>query len=277
MKDSLAVLPLLLATVSWAADGGTPSADADAGAGRGARLARATLRCTAFAELIACADALNLNPNDATLLVAEGDALVRQQRPGEAIGVFRNASKQSAGAVSVQEKIASAEAQRRILLQTCETQEGDAARGACDAAWLPGAPDEAAVFRRRGLLLQNDGQLSAALDAYMAAARLRPAERGVAQAIVSLSERTGREDAPTLLAKGRALLTLGRPAASIGALRRAVGLAPDLADATALLKVAEREQSEKIAAAAVHRDDAASASVEPTPHYTNEEPLTRSN
>jgi tetratricopeptide (TPR) repeat protein len=242
---------------------------------RDERLARAISRCTAFAELVACADALNLNPHDATLLVAEGDALVRQRRPGEAIGVFRNAVKQSGGAVSVKDKIANAEAQRLILLETCQTQDGDAASAACEAAWLPGAPDEAALFQRRGFLLQSTGQLTSALDAYMAAARLRPADRGVAGAIVTLSESTGREDAATLSAKGQALLTLRRPRAALAPLRRALKLSPTLADARAHLKLAEREAVEKTVTVAGDTDEAATSLQ--APRYTNEEPLTRSN
>ena len=213
-----------------------------------ARLSRATSRCTALADLIACGEALSLKPNDPQLLLAEGEALVRRNRPGEAIGVFRNAAKQSQNSLDVQGKIAAAEAQRRTLLATCISQEGDVARTACEAAWLPGALEEAALFRRRGELLQKAGQLPAALDAFMAAARLRPNERSAAQAIVELSERLGREDAATLLAKGQALLVLGHPVAALSAFRRASKLSPNSAEVRARLRVAERLQPPSITA-----------------------------
>jgi tetratricopeptide (TPR) repeat protein len=208
--------------------------------------------------------------------MAEGDALVRQRRPGEAIGVYRNAARQSGGAVSAADKIANAEAQRLLLLESCETGDGDSALRACEAAWLPGARDEAALFERRGYLLQLSGQLTGALDAYMAAARLRPADRSVAQAIVTLSDRSGRNDAATLSAQGQALLTLGRPTAALLPLRRALMLSPTLAEARSRLRIAERRAEIRTAVVAVPGDEPAAVVSQP-PRFTNEQPLTRSN
>jgi tetratricopeptide (TPR) repeat protein len=207
-------------------------------AAKNATLSRAAFRCTKLAEVNSCDDALNMKPNDPELLIAKADALVQVKRPGEAIGTYRTALPVSADRGAVDAKIALAESQRRTFLDTCETKTGDAAMRACEAAWLPGAPDEVAVFKRRGMLLQADNQLSPALDAYMAAARLDPNDHSVAPAIVSLSDSTGRQDALTLAARGRALIALGRPSEALEPLRQALRLAPDLVEAKAELRLA---------------------------------------
>ena len=208
-------------------------------AAKNATLSRATFRCAKLADLNACDEALNLKPNDPELLIAKADALVQLKRLGEAIGTYRNALPASADHEAVNAKIAAAEAQRRTFVDTCETKTGDAALRACKSAWLAGAPDEGTVFRRRGMLLQADNQLSPALDAYVAAARLDPGDRSVALAIVSLSDSTGRQDALTLAARGRALVALGRPSEALVPLRQALRLAPDLVEAkTELLRAA---------------------------------------
>ena len=180
-----------------------------------------------------------MNPDDPELLIAKADALVQLNRPGEAIGIYRGALPASANREALNAKIALAESQRQTFLDACETKAGDAARRACESAWLPGAPDEVTVFKRRGLLLQADNQPSPALDAYMAAARLDPDDRSVAQAILSLSDSTGRQDALTLAARGRALIALGRPSEAREPLLQALRLAPDLAEAKNQLRIAK--------------------------------------
>jgi tetratricopeptide (TPR) repeat protein len=245
------------------------------------RLDAAVSRCTEFSELVSCAAALGMKPNDPRLLVAEGDALVHSRRPGEAIGVYRNAIKSGAVRDSVDPKIAVAQAHRRSLLHECETETGAAAERACESAWLPGAPDEVMVFKRRGLLLQNDNQPGASLDAYLAAARLAPRDRDVAHAVVALSGSADRSDAPTLTARGAALMTLGRPADAILSLREALRLAPDDAGAKVRLRSAEG------AVAARRRSPATVATTLPATlresaprdagAFSNEAPVTRSN
>jgi tetratricopeptide (TPR) repeat protein len=207
-------------------------------AAKNATLSRAAFRCTKLAEVNSCDDALNMKPNDPELLIAKADALVQVKRPGEAIGIYRAALPVSADREAVNAKVALAESQRHTFLDTCETKTGDAAMRACESAWLPGAPDEVTVFKRRGMLLQADNQLSPALDAYMAAARLDPNDHSVALAIVSLSDSTGRQDALTLAARGRALIALGRPSEAVEPLRQALRLAPDLVEAKAELRLA---------------------------------------
>jgi tetratricopeptide (TPR) repeat protein len=164
------------------------------------KLSRAVSRCTKLAELLSCYEALALKPNSPDLLVAEADALVQAQRPGEAMGVYRNALRVGGPRQMVDAKIALAAMQRRTMLDSCLALDGAAGEHACASAWLPGAADEVAVFKRRGFLLQGMGQPSAALDAYMAAARLRPKDHETARYIVGLCNKTGREDAAAMTA-----------------------------------------------------------------------------
>jgi tetratricopeptide (TPR) repeat protein len=264
-------------------------------AAKNATLSRATFRCAKLADVNSCDDALNMKPDDPELLVAKADALVQLKRPGEAIGIYRNALPVSADREAVDAKIALAESQRRTFLDTCETKAGDAARRACESAWLPGAPDEVAVFRRRGLLLQADNQPSPALDAYMAAARLDPSDHSVALAIVSLSDSTGRQDALTLAARGRALMALGRPSEALDPLRQALRLAPDLVETKTQLRVAtlssstdraERPAANRVGGSAGEKSaamapaptiPAANAGTAALRRYSNDAPVSRTN
>ena len=253
---------------------------------KNAALSRAAFRCAKLADLNSCDDALKVQPNDPELLVAKADALVQLKRPGEAIGIYRSALPVSVNREALDAKIAQAETQRQTFVDTCKTKAGEAALRACESASLPGAPDEATVFRRRGLLLQADNQPSSALDAYMAAARLDPGDRSVALAIVSLSGGTGRQDALTLAARGRALMTLGRASEALLPLRQAVRLAPDLTDAKTHLRLATASAVERSGASniktAVSLPSAAAASTAAentgvAGRYSNDAPATRSN
>jgi tetratricopeptide (TPR) repeat protein len=264
-------------------------------AAKNATLSRATFRCAKLADVNSCDDALNMKPDDPELLVAKADALAQLKRPGEAIGIYRNALPMSADREAVDAKIALAESQRRTFLDTCETKAGDAARRACESAWLPGAPDEVTVFRRRGLLLQADNQPSPALDAYMAAARLDPSDHSVALAIVSLSDSTGRQDALTLAARGRALMALGRPSEALDPLRQALRLAPDLVETKTQLRVAtlsssndraERPAANRIGGSAGEKSAAmappptiaaANAGAAASRRFSNDAPVSRTN
>jgi tetratricopeptide (TPR) repeat protein len=262
---------------------------------KNATLSRAAFRCAKLADVNSCDEALNVQPNNPELLIAKADALVQLKRPGEAIGIYRSALPTSANREALDAKIVLAESQRHTFLDTCETKAGDAARHACESAWLPGAPDEVTVFRRRGLLLQAENQPSPALDAYMAAARLDSGDRSVALAIVSLSGSTGRQDALTLAARGRALMALGRTSEAIEPLTQALRLAPDLAEAKTQLRLAKASGADrsgassiKTAASAPQSGAAAASTVASSTiaansgvvagrRYTNDAPVTRSN
>ncbi|HUX72430.1 MAG TPA: tetratricopeptide repeat protein [Steroidobacteraceae bacterium] len=229
------LIAVLLLLASAEASPGVPN-----GAAPQRRLSQAIFDCTERSQLIACDDAMHLKPGDPALLIAEADTLVRLQRPGEAIGVYRNALRLGAEGAIVNEKIAGAEIKRRALLAICTATHGEAGLRACESAWLPGAPDEGDLFKRRAALLQAAGRKSAALSAYLEAARLRPQDPDVARAIVALSDRAADPDAALLTARGAALLKLNRPAEAIAVLRRALALAPDLKSATMQLRVAQR-------------------------------------
>ena len=240
VRAALLFVPLALFAVSGRAAAGREEP----------RLSRAVARCTRQAELIACDEALSLKPNDPDLLVAEGDALVQMRRPGEAIGVYRNALRLAARPDVVNPKVAAAQSQRGEYLAICMARLGTLAERACESAWLPGAPDEVALFKRRGLLLRLDNQPAAALDAYMAAARLRPADREVARSVVDLSGGPGRKDPPIWTARGSALMTLGRRSAGLACWREALRSAPDFAPAKVQLRLAERAAAIESAAQA---------------------------
>jgi tetratricopeptide (TPR) repeat protein len=257
---------------------------------KNATLSRAAFRCAKLADLNSCDDALNVQPNNPDLLVAKADALLQLKRPGEAIGMYRSALPVSANREALDAKIAQAESQRHTFLDTCETKSGEAARQACESAFLPGAPDAVTVFRRRGLLLQADNQSSPALDAYMAAARLDPGDRSVALAIVSLSGSTGRQDALTLAARGRALMALGRASEAIEPLTQALRLAPDLADSKTQLRLAKASGADRSGASSIKTaalvtqpiavaasTAAVNARVAAGRRYSNDAPVTRSN
>jgi tetratricopeptide (TPR) repeat protein len=209
-------------------------------AAKDARLSRANFRCSKLSELASCDEALSLKPNDAAMLFAKADTLVLLKRPAEAIDAYRRIPATSGNRVAVTAKIASAESQRRSFANSCVNNVGDAALHACEAALLPGEPDEEAILKRRGFLLQADNRLAPALDAYIAAARVQAGDHSVALSIINLSDSTARSDAFTLTARGQAFITLGRPAEAVEPLRAALRLAPDLPEARMLLRTAER-------------------------------------
>lgn len=273
---------ILLLSLMW--NGGTAAATA-ADTRVAETLAAAIERCTQLSELVSCDAALSMRPNDADLLVAEADVLVQLKRPGEAIGVYRNALRAGAHEDLVKQKIAAAQLQRQTLLRTCMTQAGDVGIRACESAWLPGAPDEVAMFKRRGLLLQ-DGSPVAALDAYMSAARLAPRDRDVARAVVDLSGSLDAKGAAILTARGAAFMALHRPQDAAIPLRQAVNLAPDMVQARNLLRQAEQAVAkvgnEAVEAGRGSSPEAPAPSTETSlladssKSYSNEAPVTRS-
>ena len=88
---------------------------------------------------------------------------------------------------------------------------------ACQAALLRGSPDEFALLRRKGILLQSFDKPEQALDAFIAANVLKQDDKSVALAIVALTDSTGRRDALALAARGSSLLTLHRASEALQA------------------------------------------------------------
>ena len=101
--SSLAFLLLLTAAWSQAAAPALSSADA-------AALKRDSARCGAHADVDACYDAIRRNPSDPALLVSLGDALVRANRPTDAIRNYRRAAVLAPNTRGLPAKISAAEA-----------------------------------------------------------------------------------------------------------------------------------------------------------------------
>jgi tetratricopeptide (TPR) repeat protein len=175
-----------------------------------AKAQRNLLRCRDLGDIGACDQALAAAPNDRDLLIARGDALMRASRPAEALTSYDRAATIQSADEALKGKTAAAESARQAFVSRCLGETGDAALAACDQGLRHGARDEFAIYQRRGVLLQAVDQPSRALDAYIAAAMLQPADRSVAQAIVALTDSSGRQDAVALSAQATALGTLGR-------------------------------------------------------------------
>ncbi len=175
-----------------------------------AKVQRNLLRCRNLADLSACEQALAVTPNDHDLLIAKGDALMHANRPADAVTSYDKAAAIQPADELLKGKTAAAESARQAFVSRCLGESGDAALAACDQGLRRGARDEFTIYQRKGVLLQATDQSSRALDAYIAAAMLEPADRSVAQAIVALTDSSGRQDAVALSARGTALQTLGR-------------------------------------------------------------------
>jgi tetratricopeptide (TPR) repeat protein len=203
-------------------------------------------RCTRLADVGACDEALRSKPDNMQLLVAKGDALLRDGRTADAILVYRRAQQLQPADERIKTKLADADSQREGLVSICQGTAGVASVDACQAALLHGAPDEFVLLKRKGILLQGMDRSDPALDAFIAAHVIRQDDKSVALAIVALTDSTGRKDALALAARGSALLTLGRPTESLKTLQQAQALAPALPGIEAQLaraKQAAREEA----------------------------------
>jgi len=105
---------LLLVTAAWSREAAAPAGRAAAAA----TLEIDSLRCRTHADLSACYDAIRWNPADPALLVALADALVRANRPADAIRNYRRAAALAPTMPGVAAKISEAQAKlsaRRVL------------------------------------------------------------------------------------------------------------------------------------------------------------------
>jgi tetratricopeptide (TPR) repeat protein len=75
------------------------------------RLKRATFRCTSMADVESCKEASRLKPDDTSLLVAEGDALLVAKQPAEALAIYRRATALSPDLPGLAAKTRTAQAQ----------------------------------------------------------------------------------------------------------------------------------------------------------------------
>jgi tetratricopeptide (TPR) repeat protein len=246
-----------------------------------AKLQRNLLRCGQLGDLAACDEALKSQPHDAKVLAAQGDALLKAGRPSDAAAAYRRAFVIDPADRTLAARIAAADQQRSRFATECNSGDGGAAVRACDAALVRGAPDEFAIHRRKGLLLQRMGESSRALDAYIAADSVKSGDQSVALAIVSLTDDGKRSDAIALAARGSALLTLGRSRDAAVALRQARALSPGLPDLGRKLAAAERlarteSRTAPAASAVVAANQPAKAAPPPARRYSNDAPTTRS-
>jgi len=106
MPARMWVLVLLLVTTgAWPRGAALPADKAAA-----STLERDYDRCRNHADVGACYDAIRWNPADPALLVALGDALLRANRPADAIRKYRRAAALAPNMRGISAKISEAEA-----------------------------------------------------------------------------------------------------------------------------------------------------------------------
>jgi tetratricopeptide (TPR) repeat protein len=242
------------------------------------------LRCSKLGDISACDSALQMRPDDASLTVFKGDALLREGRAADALLVYRHAQELEPTDAGVKRKLTEAESQRQVLVSKCEGTADAAAVDACQAALLHGSADEFGLLKRKGILLQSVARPEPALDAFIAAEVLRQDDSSVALAVVALTDSTGRKDALALAARGSALLTLGRGAEALKALHEAQQLAPalpgikgQLARAEQLAKEEQKRQASRVAKSDTPAPAAAVKAAPAVPGYSNEATAGRTN
>ncbi|MGO9945717.1 MAG: hypothetical protein ACLPWG_02570 [Steroidobacteraceae bacterium] len=204
-----------------------------------ARLNRKMERCTREGEVAACDEVLSQQPNNTKILIAKGDALMKEHRPAEAWKAYIRASELKPNDTALTGKLQALRSQRQALLKRCTDGDGDAALQACKAVLVKGAPNEFETTVRMALLQQSTNQTSQALDSYIAANSLRHGDKGVALAILALLQSTQRKDAIALAARGSSLVTMGRAHEALAPLRQAKALEPELPDIDQQIKTAE--------------------------------------
>ncbi len=238
-----------------------------------AKLSRNVLRCTRFGEVEACDQALAIKPDNLAVVVARGDALLKAQRPLDALDAYRRAMALDKSNADVLAKINAAQALRRTVEQGCMSEDGEAALGACQSILAKGAANEFDLLRRIGVLQQAANQPAKALDTYIVANSLRRGDKSVALAIVALVDSTGRSDALALAAHGSSLVTLGKVREGIASMQQAQALTPGLPGIGEQVVAAQRllRQEERM------RESQPLVAATPTRTYSNLQPASRSN
>lgn len=245
-----------------------------------ARLRRNVLRCTQLSDLDACDAVLSVQPGNADIVLAKGNALAKAGKPDDAIAAYTQAVQLAPNNTAAAAKLQQATAQRQASQSRCMDGSGEAALTACQAILVKGAPNEFDLTVRIANLQQATNQVPQSLDSYIAANALRPGDKSVALALLPLLDSTQRKDAIALAARGSALLTLGRPAEAVAPLRQAYALAPTWPDIAKQLAAAEaltKDAQPRVVASV----DASRKPVEaPAPRrtsYSNLQPASRAN
>jgi len=248
-----------------------------------AKLRRGLLRCNQLGDIDACDNVLAIQPGNSDVLLAKGNALFKVNRIDEAIAAFSQAAQLAPSNVSITARLQAAQQERVALQKSCMADSGDAALQACRSILVKGAPNEFELTVRIAVLQQSSNQLAQALDSYIAADSLRPGDRSVALAILALLDSTRRADAVALAARGSSLMTLGRLAEAVVALRQALALSPDLPGVARQLLVAEsqaRQSTPSIVVRTAPAEKAIEKIAEAAPRrtsFSNVEPASRSN
>jgi tetratricopeptide (TPR) repeat protein len=238
-----------------------------------AKLSRHVLRCTRFSDVEACDQALALKPDNVAVVIARGDALLKAQRPLEALDAYRRANALDPANADVATKMTAVQALRRSIEQGCMSEDGETALRACQSILARGAANEFELLRRIGVLQQAANQPAKALDTYIVANSLRRGDKAVSLSIVALVDSTGRSDALALAARGSSLVTLGKVREGIAALQQAQALTPGLPGISEQVTAAQRllRQEERM------RDSQPIVAAVPTRTYSNMQPPSRSN
>jgi len=238
-----------------------------------AKLSRHVLRCTRFSDVEACDQALASKPDNVAVVIARGDALLKAQRPLEALDAYRRASALDPANTDVATKMTAVQALRRTIEQGCMSEDGEVALRACQSILVKGAANEFELLRRIGVLQQAANQPAKALDTYITANSLRRGDKAVALAIVALVDSTGRSDAIALAARGSSLVTLGKVREGIASMQQAQALTPGLPGISEQVAAAQRllRQEERM------RGSQPLVAAAPTRTYSNLQPASRSN
>jgi cytochrome c-type biogenesis protein CcmH/NrfG len=205
-----------------------------------AKVARYSLRCSKLGDLDACDEALKLKPDDATALIAKGDALLKASRPGDAAVTYRHATKVAPGNTQAAALLAQADSARAAALSACQNDRGDVAIKGCQAASLKGSNDEFSIQSRLAVLYRERNEPAPALSAYIAANVLKPGDVNVARGIVAVTDAGTHDDAVALAARGSALMTLNRGNEALTAFREAQRLAPAMPELKAQIAAAQK-------------------------------------
>jgi tetratricopeptide (TPR) repeat protein len=161
--------------------------------------------------IAACYQLIASNDDDGQLHLALGEKLQKREQPARAILSLRKAQAALGDTAAISKALADAERQRSVILAEC-LQQGSL--DSCDAALLPGAEDEYAVQRQRGLLLAATDRHEQALRAFLTASSLRREDKETARAIIAIDYRrfAGTEaEAEVLNAQAMAFRTLADP------------------------------------------------------------------
>jgi Flp pilus assembly protein TadD len=247
-----------------------------------ARLTRHVMRCTRFDDVSACDQALELKPDDSTIMTAKGAALLKADKPLDALEIFRRAAALEPENPDIIAKVKTAQAVRAMLEERCMSAEGETGVSACRSILAKGGPVEFEVTRRIAVLQQTSNQHSKALDTYIAAHSLRRGDKAVATAIVALVDSTGRGDAVALAARGSSLVTLGRARDALVSMRQAQALSPGLPGIDDRILAAEnmlRRDKPLLASQTAQSSPptAAVVSAAPAHTYSNLQPASHSN